>query len=58
MCAEKIAKVLGWSEADRKSYADLARGIVVKNHNIENLAKRIVAEFDTLLNSPDSGLDK
>jgi len=38
--------VLGWSSGDYEVCSTLIRDIVVKNHNLENLAKRIVSEFE------------
>ncbi len=45
-CAEKIHRVLGWSAGDYQVCSTLIRDIVVHNHNLENLAKRIVSEFE------------
>lgn len=45
-CAERIHSVLGWSSGDYEVCSTLIRDIVVKNHNLENLAKRIVSEFE------------
>ncbi len=48
MCAEKISNVLKWSDAQKSAYGELSRNIVVKNHNINNLAKRIADEFSKM----------
>jgi len=45
-CSERIHRVLGWSSGDYEVCSTLIRDIVVKNHNLENLAKRIVSEFE------------
>lgn len=48
-CAENIYRVLCWNNLQRDSYAKLARGIVVENHNLEKLADRISIEFSKIL---------
>ena len=40
-----IQKVLGWSEERRSEYSNLARKIVVENHNLAILAKKIAGSF-------------
>lgn len=37
-----LNRVMSWSPEKKTEYSELARGIVVKNHNIENLAKQVV----------------
>lgn len=46
-CAQNIKKVLLWDDNTRRSYAEKARDIVVNNHNIAKLAKKIVESFPT-----------
>jgi glycosyltransferase involved in cell wall biosynthesis len=48
-CAENIYKVLLWGKDKKESYSVLARKLVVENHNIEKLTKRIALEFDRVL---------
>lgn len=42
MFAERIMSVLAWSNEKREKYAKVAREIVIKNHNVENVAQKIV----------------
>ena len=42
MLAEKLAKVLKWSDLERAEYAKLARRLVVEKHNVENVADHIL----------------
>jgi len=48
MCAEKIANILNWSESKKSKYSQISRKLVVDNHNIEKLAKRIYYEFNKI----------
>lgn len=47
-CANNIQTVLSWGPERKKEYAELSRTIVSRDHNIENLAKRIVSTFDQI----------
>lgn len=48
-CADNIAAVLTWSPECLEQYKKEARALVVKNHNLETLSKRIVSEFESLI---------
>lgn len=42
MLADKLEKVLKWSDLERSEYARLARRLVVDKHNVENVADHIL----------------
>lgn len=48
-CADNIAAVLSWNSERREQYKKEARALVVNNHNLEKLSKRIVSEFEGLI---------
>jgi glycosyltransferase involved in cell wall biosynthesis len=49
-CAENIRIVLGWDKDRYLRYRQIAREIVVKNHNLTTLSKKIVGVFEDVIN--------
>lgn len=48
MLAEKIKKIVSWSEQERNDFAHLARVFVEKNHNLNHVAEKIASTMKSL----------
>jgi len=46
--AEKLERVIGWSEARRAAFGKHARDLVVREHNLDSLVQRIVTTFKSV----------
>jgi len=46
--ARKLIAVMRWDKSHRQKYSKLARSIVVENHNLNNLAKKIINCFEKI----------